>query len=311
MIVRALDPERDLDGYLRVVHQQDPFPRDAAEWWERQREARQGAFRRHLVGEAGGEIVAVGILLDVEAGNAVNGRLVVDTVHRGRGHGRTMAAALDDLIAARAPTHVDVRVSDGDQGSRAWAERRGFRLHTHAIRSRLDLSEFDSMAHRAGVERVEAAGIRVESVTDMDRLYHLFAQLSADMPDYDEPPDRDSFRRRVEDRPGTIALVACRRSEWAGTSIVVLHMADGAWNEFTGVLPERRGAGIATALKVLATEEAVRQGRAWIETINSAENAPMLTINRSLGYRRVASTLFLRHKVEELARQTGGQPAVI
>jgi GNAT superfamily N-acetyltransferase len=294
MIVRSMDPERDIDGYLRVIHQQDPFPRNAAEWWQRHREARQGAFRRHLVGEVGGEIVAVGVLLDVETGNAINARLVVDVALRGRGHGRTMAAALDELIAERAPAHVDARVSDGDQSSRSWAERRGFRLHNHAIRSRIDLRTYDPLDHGAAVTRAEAAGVRFEMATDMDRLYELYARLLMDEPNQDEPPDRDTFRRHVETRSDGVALVALHDSEWIGTAIVVPQGPDGAWNEFTGVLPERRGAGIATALKVLATNEAIARGWAWIETINDAGNAPMLAVNRALGYRPTAGTLFLR-----------------
>lgn len=289
-----MDPERDLDGFLRVVHQQDPFPRNAGEWWDRHREARKGAFRHHLVGEVSGEIIAVGVLLDVETGNAINARLVVDVAHRGRGHGRTMAAALDELIATRAPTHVDARVSDGDRSSRSWAERRGFHLHNHAIRSRLDLRAYDPHVHRGAVARAEAAGLRFEVATDMDRLYELYARLIVDEPQQVGPPDRDTFRRQVEGRSDVIALVAVHGSEWVGTAIVVPQGPDGAWNEFTGVGRERRGAGIATALKVLVTNEAVGRGRAWIETINDAENAPMLAVNRALGYRRVTGTLFLR-----------------
>lgn len=48
---RAMDPDRDLDGYLDVVHQMEPFPYTAEEWRERQRLAVPGEFRRHLVGE--------------------------------------------------------------------------------------------------------------------------------------------------------------------------------------------------------------------------------------------------------------------
>src|SRR5215472_8343061 len=49
--IRRLDAERDLSGYLDVVHQVDRFTRSAEEWRERQRLAGPGAFRRYLVGE--------------------------------------------------------------------------------------------------------------------------------------------------------------------------------------------------------------------------------------------------------------------
>jgi GNAT superfamily N-acetyltransferase len=261
-----------------------------------------------MVGEVGGEIVAVGVLVDFETGNAINARLVVDQAHRRRGYGRKMSAALDKLIAERAPTHVDARVSDRDQSSRRWAERRGFLLHNHAIRSRLNLRAYDPIVHRSSVMRAEAAGFQFEMATDMDPLYELYARLVVDAPDQDEPPDRDTFRRRVEARSDVIALVALHGAAWVGTAIVVPQGPDRSWNEFTGVLPERRGAGIATALKVLAANEAADQSRAWIETINDAENAPMLAVNRALGYRPVASTLFLRRGLEETAGPRGGQP---
>src|SRR5262249_18288807 len=120
--------------------------------------------------------------------------------------------------------------------------------------------------------------------------------------------DRDTFRRHVEARSEAIPLVALRGSEWVGTAIVVPQGPDGAWNEFTGVLPELRGTGIATALKVLATNEAVGRNSACIETINDAGNAPMLAVNRALGYRPIAGTLFLRRTLGDSgARKAGPQ----
>jgi hypothetical protein len=52
--IRPLDAEHDLDGFLRVVHQVDRFPRTEAEWRERRRLAGPDAFRRYLVGEVDG-----------------------------------------------------------------------------------------------------------------------------------------------------------------------------------------------------------------------------------------------------------------
>lgn len=295
MLIRPLDPNRDLDRYLRILHQSEPFPRSPAEWHERQALAPAGAFRRFLVGEVEGEIVAVGALLDHEMmANALTGRLVVDAAHRGRGHGAEMAAALDHLVAGRAPDHVDVRVGDGDAGSRAWAERRGFRLAAHMIRSRLDLSAFDPAAHRGAVERAETAGFRIGTATGLDRLYDLYAELVPDAPDGLRPRSHESFLRSAERRPGPVLLVAARGPVWAGLAIADLADPDGAFNEFTGVLRAHRGQGVATALKVLAAAELVRLGRRWVETSNHAGNAPMLAVNRALGYRPVYGTFFLR-----------------
>ncbi|HKV82923.1 MAG TPA: hypothetical protein VJN88_00100, partial [Ktedonobacterales bacterium] len=45
-----------------------------------------------------------------------------------------------------------------------------------------------------------------------------------------------------------------------------------------------RGRGIATALKVLAIRAARARDAAMIRTNNDSQNAPMLAINRALGY---------------------------
>ncbi len=316
--IGPLHPERQLDGYLRVMHQVDPSPRSPAEWWERQRLAAPGAFRRYLVAEHAGEIVAAAALLDHEMlANTVAARLVVDEVHRGRGVGRAMAAAVEAVLAERAPAALEVRVRDDDPGSRAWAERRGFRLHDHAIRSRLDLVEFDPASHRQAVARAAAAGLRVEEPADLDRLYDLYVRAFAGVPAGLRPPGRDSFRSQMQDRPGVVKLVARDEVAWVGLTLATPSEPDGAWNYFTGVLPEHRGRGIATALKVALSEELVRQGRRWVETTNQAiptprnphpttaiswgprGNAAMLAVNRALGYRPVAGVLFLRRGAEE------------
>jgi len=292
-----MDPQRDIDGFLRVSHQADPFPRTPAEWFERVRLAEPDAFRRFLVGEVDGEIVAIGVVLDNDlVANGVMARLVVDAAHRGRGHGAALAAALEALLPERdRPSAIfSVRVSDDDGVSRAWAERRGFRLHSHGIRSRLDLAAFDAGAHRAVVDRALAAGYRFEPPDDDDRLYDLYAVLIQDVPDDFDPPSREAFDRQSRLQRDVVRLVATHGSDWAGLALLSPAGADGAWNAFTGVLPEHRGHGVATALKVLAADEARRAGRDWIETMNHAHNAAMLAVNRSLGYRRVAGNLFMQ-----------------
>src|SRR5439155_22098517 len=60
---------------------------------------------------------------------------------------------------------------------------------------------------------------------------------------------------------------------------------DAAFNAFTGVDPAYRGRGIATALKLLGVRHARRLGARYVWTDNDSTNAPMLAINRKLGYR--------------------------
>jgi RimJ/RimL family protein N-acetyltransferase len=55
-------------------------------------------------------------------------------------------------------------------------------------------------------------------------------------------------------------------------------------NMFTGTLREYRGRGLALAVKLATTHWAAGHGITQISTDNDERNAPMLAINRRLGY---------------------------
>ena len=69
------------------------------------------------------------------------------------------------------------------------------------------------------------------------------------------------------------------------------------FNAFNGVRREYRGRGIALALKLLAIDFCRRSGAARIRTNNDSENAPMLAINRRLGYVPEPGWYVLRREV--------------
>ena len=52
----------------------------------------------------------------------------------------------------------------------------------------------------------------------------------------------------------------------------------------TGVFKEYRGRKIALALKLLATRYARLLGATFIRTNNDSQNAPILAINKKMGY---------------------------
>ena len=61
-----------------------------------------------------------------------------------------------------------------------------------------------------------------------------------------------------------------------------------AANEMTGTRPELRGRGLASTAKLATIRWAAENGISRIYTSNHEENAPMVAINRKLGYRVVA-----------------------
>jgi RimJ/RimL family protein N-acetyltransferase len=56
-------------------------------------------------------------------------------------------------------------------------------------------------------------------------------------------------------------------------------------NMFTGTLREYRGRGLALAVKLASIHWAAAHGSSMMVTTNDLENAPMLAVNKRLGYR--------------------------
>lgn len=56
------------------------------------------------------------------------------------------------------------------------------------------------------------------------------------------------------------------------------------YTTYTGVDRACRGRKLALALKLLAVEAARRHGAPYMRTHNDSANAPMLAVNRNMGY---------------------------
>ena len=102
-------------------------------------------------------------------------------------------------------------------------------------------------------------------------------------------PGYETFSKNVFDafwfRADT-QLLAGHGDHWVGLSAIAFYPEDNyAFNAFTGVLPEYRGRGLATVLKLHAIRLARKLGARYIRTSNDSQNAPMLAVNRKLGYK--------------------------
>jgi GNAT superfamily N-acetyltransferase len=296
LTIRPLDPRTELDAYLAVCNQVSDIGLTAADWRQQEQRVRPGRPNRHLVGEHDGRIVAAGFAGDSQVSrDAVVARVIVDRDQRNRGHGRALAAAVEEQVGAFDAAVITTPIRDDDPASKEWAERRGLVVYDHVFESRLDLARFEPAAHRWAIERAERAGLTIEPAVNGDELYQLVVDLLADVPAVDlDPPSNDEFQRTVLGREGTFILVASDGDARAGLAIVVQMADGGGWNWLTGVRREHRGQGLARALKVATIEEARRRGMRWLGTGNNAVNAPMLAVNDALGYERLAGLYWLR-----------------
>jgi GNAT superfamily N-acetyltransferase len=217
----------------------------------------------------------------------------------GRGHGLGAQMYRDALRAAReyGATHLESQVRQGDAVSLTFAEHRGFKIIHHSFDSTLDLVEFDTRHFDGLMARLHAEGFRFFSlaeagVTDENKrkLYEVNRAAGLDNPGNDRTfPDFYAFSRNVFEASWFRAdtqILAAHGERWVGISAIAIYATDRhASNAFTGVLREYRGRGLAQALKLQTILLAKREGMRHIRTNNDSNNAPMLAINRKLGYK--------------------------
>jgi mycothiol synthase len=178
-----------------------------------------------------------------------------------------------------------------------WLRGHGFEPTMRYPVSLLDLTTFDPTPFAGIEEKVQAAGVEIKTLaelqrTDLDwlqKLYDLTWGVMEDVPS-PEPPKRQSPEQfqKVFDNPNLLPdcwFVALNDGDYVGESKLFAEPADPSklMTGLTGVVREQRRKGIATALKLRAIDYAIQYGATRIETDNE-ENNPMYQINLRLGF---------------------------
>lgn len=223
-------------------------------------------------------------------------KIRVDGPFQGQGAGRALYEAIEEWAIAEGATRLTAAVREVDQEALAWARRRGYAVEHHIFRSRLDLSRWSSAPFAPAVEKARADGFRFSSFAaeitgeeSYERCYDFIGRLMDDMPGAlgrtRAPYERwrNNFRTRPDMNPaGWIMTIEGDR--WVSLSSVVRREDGGFFTGFTGVERAYRGQGRALVTKVVALEYALSIGAGEISTENHSVNAPMLAVNRKLGY---------------------------
>lgn len=236
-------------------------------------------------------------------------RALVDPAYRGRGAGTLLADAMERFALAHGGTWFDSHVRDNAPEALAFAEKRGYQMREHVFESILDLAAFDQDRFAGIIEQAEASGIRFFPFADVAgdeaalRLYELSRGSMADTPGAEEEvfPPFEMWRKgylEVESTRLDCILIAAEGDRWAGFTVLVPNPANGSmYNGGTGVVREFRGRGLALALKLLSIRKARELGAPYMRTNNHAKNAPILAINRKLGYVPQPGTYQLQKRV--------------
>lgn len=241
------------------------------------------------VAEAGGEVVGwASAFRNITSSQTDFGEIALLHVHperRGGGFGGALLAATTDHLRSLGVNRIRAWAQTG---SLDFARRHGYEPSREMRLSALDLRP-------APPYPTPPVGVRLLSAAEVDPhvIYAADAAASVDEPG-DVPVDAMSYetwRYSSWDNPGldkeasAIALV--------GDEVVAFSMVkrDGErmFSDFTGTLPAYRGRGLAGLVKRAALSRAAERGVTVAYTSNDEENAPMLAVNKRLGYRPVAA----------------------
>ena len=208
---------------------------------------------------------------------------------RGAGLGSQLLATLSSWAAELGYGELMGPVKEADEGSLAWAARRGFAEVGRNSRLVLDLTTIDEPV----VETPEG----IEVVTWAERpdvtegMYAVAREAYSDVPGEEETeiaPFEEWLAMDMQgagDRPEA-TFVALAGEEVVAYAKLSLSLARPtvAMHDMTGVRRAWRGRGIASALKAAEIAWAKRAGYEKLETQNEERNAPIRHLNERYGY---------------------------
>ncbi|HWI62152.1 MAG TPA: GNAT family N-acetyltransferase [Symbiobacteriaceae bacterium] len=227
-------------------------------------------------------------------------RVVVEPAFERQGLGSRLYDEALRFARAGGATRLDSDVRDDLPRGLRYAQQLGFAVDRHLFESVLNVERFAEAPFAAAISAAEGRGIRFSTMAEQGdgpearrRLYELELSVNRDVPGYssqgwDLPFER--YSQVVFEAPWykpETQLIALDGDRWVGMCALRYFEENGRrcmYHNITGVLPDQRGMGLALALKVQAVRCARRFGVTEMRTDNYSENAPMLAINRKLGY---------------------------
>jgi len=233
-------------------------------------------------------------------------QLCVDPEARGQGIGTALHDAVLQELMDLDPVSLSVQVRESEPRALRFAQVRGFQEIKRDFESILTLAAFDFEAHREPEARLVREGLAFRTFRELDgpgfrRCFHdAFERVRVDVPRADPPTPLTFafFEQNVLEDPSMLpdafvfALDGATILGFTGAYAGAHPGTVDTW--LTGVLPQARGRGVATALKVRSLRHAANLGYTAVRTDNDTRNAPMLAVNDRLGFQRQPALVLLR-----------------
>jgi GNAT superfamily N-acetyltransferase len=234
--------------------------------------------------------------------------VVVPTARR-RGVGSALFAEVSRRARDAGKAELEGEVREDDLESRAYLERRGYRVVGGEQAVALDLAAVDAPTPSP------PPGIRIVPRTELpdilDQLYEIGAEAVEDIPGTAGRPTFEQWRSIEIDRPTRLPelfFVALAGDEPVGYATLD-HFGEDAHHGLTTTRRTWRRRGVATALKQTQIAAAKRAGYRRLVTGSEERNTPMRNLNAKLGYRPEPSlsTVVLRGPVYGATASRDGQ----
>jgi mycothiol synthase len=238
----------------------------------------------YLVARLDGEPVACGFVYP-DVPEYAEAHVVVVPGARRRGVGSAMLAEIGALARAADRDELQGEARESDTESRAYLERRGYRVVGGEKAVALDLAAIDVPVPEPppGVRIV----CRADRMDLVDDLYPVGADAAEDIPGQPGRPTYEQWRAIDIDRPTRdpeLFFIALAGDEPIGYATMD-NFGQDAQHGLTAVAREWRRRGVATALKRAQIAKAKSAGFRRLVTASEERNAPMRDLNAKLGYR--------------------------
>lgn len=314
ILLRAVQKPDDFAALAEVMtaaQPQWPVTPELLLSWD---EARDPAlFNTDIVAEVNGEIVGTGhIGHDDFAFEEWRyfGRINVHPKAEKQGVGSAIYTELMTQVQARGAREIQTMISDQPEmaAGRAFLQQRQFNIVWERYESRLNTSAIDLVLFKNLLGQVTAEEIELRSLADLATdpqrnfwLWELDWELIQDVPmgiTHTKRPLEHWVKQELEDPTlhPELSFVAIDNSQndplvgpYIGYSTLGRNPAGFYYIGMTGVRKDKRGKGIAKALKVAAMQALHAAGGGEIRTFNDPPNKAMLGMNAALGFKQEAS----------------------
>jgi GNAT superfamily N-acetyltransferase len=293
--------ESDLPAIIQVLNACDPeHPTSLESLRSNFLDASPGRIQQRLVAvDDTGAVTGYSVAVHVAEAPAHHfyAWLGVDPGFRRQGIGSALWDLVLEFLRIQGATRLGSEVLDTDPPALEFAQKRGWKIDRQHFYSVLNLLPFDETPYLPGIALLEAQGLRFCSLADFPesaeirrKFYELNLAVVMDIPgeDWNFENYPGFFEKRILGSPRFRRegqLLAVEGDTFAGFAAVNLFPeSQSAYNATTGVIRAWRGRRIALALKILSARYARQNSARTLRTDNDSLNAPILAINRKMGY---------------------------